>query len=140
MSNAEDLLAAQLHALGIAHVREHLFALPRRFKFDFALMDYRIACEVEGGGWSGGRHNSGVGFARDLRKYEIALREGWTVYRCDPAMVANQQAIDTIRILISLRGGPYFDRASVTTPAPARRRKRAAGKHSTRSKAASKSD
>ena len=105
MSVAEEALARQLDTAGIDYVRELVFARPRRFRFDFALTSHRIAIEVEGGGWSGGRHTRGTGFKSDLQKYELAVRSGWTVYRCDPAMVASGAAMDTIRILIRIKEG-----------------------------------
>ena len=105
MSDAEEALAHQLDMDGIDYVRELVFARPRRFRFDFALTSHRIAIEVEGGGWSGGRHTRGTGFKSDLQKYELAVRSGWTVYRCDPAMVSSGGAMDTIRILIAIKEG-----------------------------------
>lgn len=105
MSDAEEALAHQLDTAGIDYVRELVFAKPRRFRFDFALTSHRIAIEVEGGGWSGGRHTRGAGFQSDLKKYELAVRSGWTVYRCDPAMVTSGGAMDTIRILIKIKEG-----------------------------------
>ena len=71
----------------------------RNWRFDFACPDMRIAVEVEGGGWTGGRHTSGVGFAGDLQKYDAAMRLGWSVYRCSPQMVTSGQAYQTIAIM-----------------------------------------
>lgn len=70
------------------------------WRFDFAVPDIHLAVEVEGGAWVHGRHTRGKGFAEDLRKYDAAMRLGWTVYRCDAKMVDEGQALDTIRALI----------------------------------------
>lgn len=102
MSDAEEALALQFQALGIAVERECRFAPPRRFRFDFVLRDEMIAVEVEGGGWSGGRHTRGAGFKNDIEKYDIAARMGYTVYRCDPSMVTSGRAVETIKILMEL--------------------------------------
>lgn len=82
-------LRARLEAAGL-----------RDWRFDFALPELRLAVEVEGGGWSGGRHTRGGGFAEDLRKYDAAARLGWTVYRCDPSMIRAGHAVETIAILV----------------------------------------
>lgn len=70
------------------------------WRFDFAWPHYQLACEVEGGGWVGGRHNTGKGFESDLRKYDAAMKHGWIVYRCSPAMVKDASAVQTILRLL----------------------------------------
>jgi hypothetical protein len=75
------------------------------WRFDFCLPQYRIAIEVEGGGWTGGRHTTGTGFDEDLQKYDAAVRLGWTVYRCSPAMVKSGKALETVLILVEMRKG-----------------------------------
>jgi len=107
VSAAEEELVRQLDAAGIDYIRELRFAAPRRFRFDFALAAHKVAIEVEGGQWVSGRHSRGAGFSSDLEKYELALLAGWTVYRCNPAMVKAGQALRTIRTLIGLREGSY---------------------------------
>jgi hypothetical protein len=77
------------HAVGLGPgLRERLAAAELRdWRADFAAPAAWLLIEVEGGGWSGGRHTRGRGFADDLRKYDAAARLGWTVYRCDPAII-----------------------------------------------------
>lgn len=47
--------------------------------FDFAWPEYKVAVEVNGGQWSGGKmgHNSGTGVERDARKNNYAVLKGW---------------------------------------------------------------
>ena len=73
-------------------VREHRFAPPRRWRFDFAWLDSRVAVEVEGGTWTGGRHVQGQGFADDCEKYNHAALDGWTVIRLTSDMLAGAPA------------------------------------------------
>jgi hypothetical protein len=63
------------------------------WRFDFAWPDLMLAVEVEGGMWSGGRHNRAQGFAEDCRKYNAAVRLGWRVLRYTTDMVKRGQAI-----------------------------------------------
>ena len=61
--------------------RELKFSRHRRFKFDFAWPSCRVALETDGGIFSQGRHNRAAGFARDCEKGNLAVLEGWTVFR-----------------------------------------------------------
>tara|TARA_R110002033_G_scaffold170862_2_gene214555 strand:+ start:2468 stop:2836 length:369 start_codon:yes stop_codon:yes gene_type:complete len=113
MSQLEDLLALQLRAHKIPVTEEYKFAAAhvgegkgirerlknaglKNWRFDFAFIEQKIAVEVEGGAWTGGRHTRGKGFSEDLIKYDAAMNLGWTVYRCDGSMVKNGCAINTI--------------------------------------------
>lgn len=63
---------------------EYRFAIPRMWRIDFAWPAQRIAVEIEGGVWTGGRHTRGSGFMGDMEKYnELALR-GWHLLRVTP--------------------------------------------------------
>ena len=72
---------------------EYRFLKKRRFRFDFAWPSLKIAIEIEGGVWSGGRHTRGAGYSRDIEKYNLATRAGWKVYRFTPQMVKSGEAI-----------------------------------------------
>jgi len=66
-------------------VREYRFAPPRRWRFDFAWPEKRVAVEIEGGIFSMGRHTRGQGFLADAEKYNRAAMLGWCVLRyCAP--------------------------------------------------------
>ena len=105
-SKAEAQLELHLKAAGIEYEREYRFHPTRRWRFDFALLNEKqnIAVEVEGIKYSGkSRHQTGVGFQGDLDKYDEAMRLGWIVYRCSPAMVKSGRALQTIEVLTALR-------------------------------------
>lgn len=61
--------------------REFRFNPNRRWRFDFAYPENKIAIEAEGGIWSGGRHTRGSGFIKDCQKYNSAVILGWKVLR-----------------------------------------------------------
>lgn len=65
-------------------VEELRFAPPRRWRFDYSWGDQRIAVEIEGAVWVGGRHTRGSGFVRDMEKYNMATKLGWRVFRFTP--------------------------------------------------------
>lgn len=70
--------------VGAEVVAEHRFHETRKWRFDYAVPSLRIALEVEGGVWTGGRHTSASGFLRDMEKYNEAELNGWVVLRCTP--------------------------------------------------------
>lgn len=77
-----DLLVGKIVEAGMPEpVREHYFALPRRWRFDLAFPDYRVAIEIEGGVYVAGRHARGAGYEKDTEKYNTATVLGWLVLR-----------------------------------------------------------
>ena len=63
---------------------EWRFMENRKFRFDFAWLDKKIAVEVNGGIFFGGRHSGGTGQIRDMRKLNEAQRIGWRVFQFTP--------------------------------------------------------
>jgi hypothetical protein len=90
-----DVLVAQLRAVGLPEpVLEHVFAPPRRWRFDLAWPDRWLACEIEGATWSPvSRHTRGAGYHKDLEKYNRAALNGWTLIRVTTNMVADGRAL-----------------------------------------------
>lgn len=72
---------------GPAPTCEYPFHPERRWRFDFAWPDKRVAVEIEGGVWSGGRHTRGAGFIEDCQKYNNAAALGWRVFRLTGEMI-----------------------------------------------------
>jgi len=71
---------------------EHKFHPVRKWAFDYAHPATKVAIELEGGIWTGGRHTNGAGFTGDCAKYNEAALLGWTVFRIptggvDPALL-----------------------------------------------------
>lgn len=65
-------------------VMEHQFCPTRKFRFDFAWPEQKLALEVEGGVFIRGAHGSISGIMRDMEKYNLAALYGWRVLRVVP--------------------------------------------------------
>ena len=101
-SKLELAAANVLKENGITHfVEEHRFC-ERRWRFDFAFVEEKIALEIEGGIWKGsvGGHTSGTGYTRDCEKYNTATVMGWKVLRVVKEQVYNDQMINWVRDLL----------------------------------------
>ena len=121
-SPAEHLLSVQLEQAGIPFEREYRFApedwcrehgyltptgRPKKWRADFHLPFFKhyrfpgLLIEIEGGGWSGGRHTTGTGFHDDMTKYNAAAELGFTVLRFSTRSVNDGTAIEQIRRILS---------------------------------------
>lgn len=67
--------------------REYRFHPTRKWRFDFALPEQKMAIEVDGGTRQGGRHNRAEGYAKDAEKLNSATALGWTVFRFSDVML-----------------------------------------------------
>lgn len=74
-------IASALKMLGIECETEYRFLKDRRFRFDVALPEQKIAIEFEGGVFTGGRHTRGKGYVNDSKKYNLATMHGWKLLR-----------------------------------------------------------
>jgi very-short-patch-repair endonuclease len=97
VSKYEASMSIQMRALNLDPVREYRFMPPRRFRFDFAFPDSKVALELEGGTWIGGRHNRGQGYENDCEKYSEAAIRGWKVIRATGRMVKDGTAIELLK-------------------------------------------
>ena len=70
--------------LGCEVVAEYQFHVKRKWRFDYAIINLKIAIEVEGGVWVNGRHTRGAGFLKDMEKYNTATSMGWHIIRTIP--------------------------------------------------------
>lgn len=75
---------------------EYRFHPSRKWRFDYAWPDQRIALEVEGGVWTQGRHTRGKGFLGDMDKYNEAAVDGWRILRCQPNALFSRSLLDLL--------------------------------------------
>ena len=61
--------------------KELQFAKPRKFRFDFALPEFKIAIEYDGLNSDKSGHTTLVGFTSDTEKINLAISKGWRVLR-----------------------------------------------------------
>ena len=76
--------------------REYRFSDLRRWHFDYAWPERRLAVELEGGVWVGGRHVRGKGYINDCEKYNTAALMGWRVIRL-PADLITVEWVERIK-------------------------------------------
>lgn len=92
--------------------KEHQFMTDRKFAFDIAWVDVRLAVEIEGGIYgkpskrcpvckraSVGGHSSVSGILRDIEKGNLAIIAGWTVLRATPQQLTT---LEFINVTVSL--------------------------------------
>ena len=90
-----------LRSVGLpAPVREHRFHPVRRWRFDYAWPGEKVALEVEGGVWTGGRHTRGAGFVADIEKYNAAVLAGWRVVRVVPGKLCASATVGMLEALL----------------------------------------
>lgn len=69
---------------------EYRFAPPRRWRFDWAWPEARLALEIDGGLWSRGRHARASGIVKEHEKFNTAAAKGWRVFRTTPQGLAHE--------------------------------------------------
>lgn len=98
--------AAQRAGLFVALCQTHKLPAPvcelkfhptRRWRFDFAWPEAKLALESEGGSWTGGRHTRGHGFRNDCAKYSEASLLGWRVLRVLSSELCTTETLALVR-------------------------------------------
>jgi very-short-patch-repair endonuclease len=72
---------------------EFRFHPERKWRFDLALLDCRIALEIDGGAWIQGRHHRPAGRDADNEKSREAQRLGWMIARVGWDHVTSGEAL-----------------------------------------------
>lgn len=101
-----DIEAAGLPAPELEYVfapRDEAGKPIRRWRFDLAWPEQRIAAEIEGALFVGGRHGGTGSTRRDLEKYNVAACLGWRLVRLLPEWVGRPRALQMIEIALGQR-------------------------------------
>ncbi len=72
---------------------EYRFAPGRKWRFDLALPEFKIALEVQGGIFTRGRHVRGPALLKEWEKLNAAAALGWRICYCQPSDVASGEAL-----------------------------------------------
>lgn len=89
--------------LKIEVVKEYLFHPTRKWRFDYAIPEYKIAIEIDGGVWIQGRHNRSQGYLNDLEKFNEASVLGWIILKFTPDQQYKRNTFDIIASTIKNR-------------------------------------
>lgn len=98
---------------GVDVVIEHKFHQTRRWRFDYAIPELKIAIEQEGGVWSNGRHTRGSGYIGDMEKYNSATLLGWSILRYTPQQLKKTEILGQIQDLIKLKSNDKTEKENM---------------------------
>jgi len=110
---SEVLKELPAHAKDLQLVDEYPFAksVGRRFRFDRCHMDQRVAIEIMGGTYTGGRHTSPSGYKKDCEKMLIAGELQWQMIylTCDMVDHEHLRRIAALILARNIVPGPNHD-------------------------------
>lgn len=76
---------------------EFRFHPERKWRFDFAWPDKKLALEVDGGIWIRGGHNRGAQIKKDWEKRNAAAKDGWRILYVEPKDLCVSETAELIR-------------------------------------------
>ncbi len=88
-----------------APVCEHVFAPPRKWRWDFAWPDSlgMVAIEVQGGVWVRGAHSRGAQQIKDYEKQNAGQLRGWRCFQLTPDQLCTTETLDLLRLTLNRR-------------------------------------
>lgn len=93
----------------IEFITEHIFAksIKRKWQTDFYFErgNIKLALEIEGGAFTGGRHTRGTGFMTDMEKYNHYAVFGIALLRFTPTQIQKHPVSISVIIEQILSGG-----------------------------------
>ena len=82
-------------------VKEYMFHPVRKWRFDYAIPEHKVALEVEGGIWTKGRHTRPQGFLGDIEKYNAGTLLGWRIFRVTPDELYSNKTFNLLKDAIA---------------------------------------
>jgi len=95
-SGLEATMGYHLRAAGLKFEQELKFHDERRWRFDFAFPDTKIALEIHGGTWNNGAHVRGKHYESDCEKACEAAILGWRILPVTGDMVRDGRALKLV--------------------------------------------
>jgi len=85
--------------IGVAVWPEYRFSAEKGYKLDYAIPEYRIGVECDGGIHKKGKsgHSSGTGIQRDINKASCLAANGWLLIRRTPQQLITSETIELIK-------------------------------------------
>ena len=107
MSVGEAEFALLLKSEKIDYRSEFTFCPGRKWRFDFAWPDLKIAVEIEGMTYTGvGYHQNPEDYAKDCEKYGNATLLGWKVFRFTRKQIGTQFCMNVLEFIKQHRESP----------------------------------
>ena len=78
-------------------VQEHKFHPERKWRFDYAYPDKKVAIEIDGGTWNNGAHVRPIHYQSDCEKFNEAAILGWRVLKFIPQELNSMKTVDKIK-------------------------------------------
>ena len=91
VSDLSSELSFQLNAAGIPHQREVTLIPARKYRTD--ILVEKLAIEVDGATWIGGRHSRGYGIETDCEKQNLLVSLGYRPMRFTRKQVKDGRAL-----------------------------------------------
>lgn len=86
----------------IPAVAEYKFDSIRKWRFDFAWPDQKLALECQGGLFIGGRHSRGASLLKEHEKLNAAACAGWRILYTTPVELCMAETVATIKAAINI--------------------------------------
>lgn len=87
---------------------EYRFHPARRWRFDWAWSEAKVALEVDGGNFIGGAHVRGTRIMKTHEKINSAASMGWRILYCVPKQLCTTETVELLRSALT----PVTEQAS----------------------------
>jgi hypothetical protein len=96
-SYSSPIVIAWFAAHGLTATPEFKFHPTRKWRFDFAFLDSKVALECQGGLFTNGRHSRGAALLKEHEKLNEAAALGWRVIFTTPSEITMTDTIEIIK-------------------------------------------